>query len=146
MADETNTEGTPDAPKMYDEAYVKNLRAEAAGLRVKLREAETARDAVTNELEANKTELAKAQEAANKTAAAEMAALRLEVAFDSGLPKTFAKRLVGETKEELEADAKSLAETLPKNEHPNLHQGNVGGSVNEGPNPNDAIRALVFGN
>lgn len=41
-------------------------------------------------------------------AAAESNALRYEVALDKGLSKTLAKRLVGSTREELEADADEL--------------------------------------
>ena len=52
-------------------------------------------------------------EAAEKAlAAAESRALRLEVASEKGLTPAQAKRLVGESREELEADAAELLETF----------------------------------
>lgn len=52
-------------------------------------------------------------EAAEKAlAAAESRALRLEVASEKGLTPAQAKRLVGETREELEADASELLDTF----------------------------------
>lgn len=62
--------------------------------------------------EGQKTELQKASDRATtseaKTTEAELRALRLEVAMDKGLTAVQAKRLVGKTKEELEADADEL--------------------------------------
>lgn len=62
--------------------------------------------------EAGKTEVQKAAdratEAERKAAEAEMRALRLEVAADKGLTPTLARRLVGSTRDELEADADEL--------------------------------------
>lgn len=52
-------------------------------------------------------------EAAEKAlAAAESRVLRLEIASEKGLTPAQAKRLVGETREELEADASELLETF----------------------------------
>jgi hypothetical protein len=47
-----------------------------------------------------------------RAAETESRALRLEVASENGLTPTQAKRLVGSTREELEADAKELLETF----------------------------------
>lgn len=68
-------------------------------------------DAKKSELE----KLTEAQTAAERRAAeAEQRALRLEVAAEKGLTPAQAKRLVGATKEELEADADELlASFLP---------------------------------
>jgi cell division septum initiation protein DivIVA len=56
-----------------------------------------------------------AAEAAKRADAAETRALRLEVAHDKGLTPGQAKRLVGATREELEADADEiLADFSPK--------------------------------
>lgn len=66
--------------------------------------------------ESQKTEAEKLQDkvsAAEKRAAeVEMRALRAEVAFEKGLTPAQAKRLVGTTKEELEADADDLLNTF----------------------------------
>lgn len=77
-------------------------------------EAELARyrKAEQEKADAEKSDLQKATEreaAAEKRAtAAEAWALRLEVATAKGLPASYAKRLVGATREELEADADDL--------------------------------------
>lgn len=72
--------------------------------------------------ERDKTEaqkLADRAEAAEKRAAElETRALRLEVAAEKGLTTAQAKRLVGATREELEADADELLETFKPAEEP----------------------------
>jgi len=87
--------------------------------------------------EANKTELQKAVERAEaaekKLTPAEAKATRLEVALEKGLTATQAKRLVGSTKEELEADADELLAdigTAPKTkaDPKKLHSGSSGSS------------------
>lgn len=66
--------------------------------------------------DAGKSEIEKAQakitESEQKAAAAEARALRLEIAAEKGLTPAQAKRLVGTTKEELEADADELLSTF----------------------------------
>jgi hypothetical protein len=54
----------------------------------------------------------RATQAETRASDAELRALRLEVAMDKGLTPTQAKRLVGKTKEELEADADELIESF----------------------------------
>lgn len=65
---------------------------------------------------ANKSELEKAQDAAKtaegKAASAEKELLRLRVAVRKGLSESQAKRLVGDTEEELESDADELLEAF----------------------------------
>lgn len=89
--------------------------------------------------EANKTELQKALERADaaekKLTPAEIKATRLEVALEKRLTATQAKRLVGSTKEELEADADELLADLgaPKKDDrkadpKNLRSGSSGSS------------------
>lgn len=74
-----------------------------------LREAKAELDKIG---EANKSETEKiatrADKAEKRVAELEPKLLRLEVALDASLPKSLAHRLVGTTKEELEADAKDL--------------------------------------
>jgi hypothetical protein len=66
--------------------------------------------------DADKSEIekaaAKAAEAEKRAADAELKALRLEVASDKKLTPAQAKRLVGSTREELEADADDLLDTF----------------------------------
>jgi len=107
-------------PEPFDEtralAKIHKANQEAAGLRDRLKTAEE-KAARLDELEnANKSEQQRAQEAAaaleQRATAAEQRALRLEVAADKGLTPGQAKRLVGSTLEELEADADELLETF----------------------------------
>lgn len=70
--------------------------------------------------EANKTEIQKAADRAadaeKRAAEAEMRALRAEVAYSKGLTPSQAKRLVGTTQEELEADADEFLESIKPDE------------------------------
>jgi hypothetical protein len=92
---------------------ITNLRADvdrhkkrADGAEAKLKEIE---DSKKSESERD----AEARAAAEKKAAdAELDVTRLRVAMSKGLSETQAKRLVGTTKEELEADADELLETF----------------------------------
>ncbi len=98
-----------DAGKKALDAERRDKRAaekRAADLEAKLKEFE----------DRDKTESTRAierAEAAEKRAdAAEARELRLEIASEKGLTPAQAKRLVGETREELEADAAELLETF----------------------------------
>ncbi|AXH89415.1 hypothetical protein [Micromonospora aurantiaca] len=63
--------------------------------------------------EADKTEAEKRAAAEQRAEQAELRALRLEVAAEKGLTPAQAKRLVGATREELEADADDILATFP---------------------------------
>lgn len=116
MADEpkpaSDGDDTPDddAPKVDDPKPARHVPVEdLAAERKKRQELE----AKLQEIEdADKSELQKAQDAAAKAqqeaATATARADRLQVALDKGLTPTQAKRLVGDTVEELEADADEL--------------------------------------
>ena len=107
--DQAATADLGDAGKKALDAERREKRAaekRAAELEAKLKEFE----------DRDKTESTRAierAEAAEKAAAAaESRALRLEVASEKGLTPAQAKRLVGETRDELEADASELLETF----------------------------------
>lgn len=107
--DQAATADLGDAGKKALDAERREKRAaekRAADLEARLKEFE----------DRDKTESTRAierAEAAEKAAAAaEARALRLEVASEKGLTPAQAKRLVGETREELEADASELLETF----------------------------------
>lgn len=102
--EQTNTQGSDIPPEVKRALNKANKEAEA--LRLKLKEFE---DRDKTELE-RLTERAEAAERA--AAATEVKALRLEVAAEQGLTPAQAKRLVGESREELEADAKELLATF----------------------------------
>lgn len=96
-------------PKTFDAAYVKKIRGEAARYRREAREA-TAR---AKEFEdRDKTEAQKLEERATgaeqRAKAAELDLARTRVALRKGLTEQQAKRLIGETEEQLEADADDL--------------------------------------
>lgn len=96
---------------------VQNLRGDNDKHKARIAEL-TPFEQKAKELEdANKTELQRAQEqlaAAQKTAAEHAAeALRVSVAYEKGLTPAQAKRLVGATREALEADADELIASFP---------------------------------
>ena len=106
-----------DEGKSFDAEYVAKLRKEAADYRTQAR----ANAEAAKRLEQIEAEKAKAdQTAAEREAAAEKRAtdadaraLRLEVAFEKGLTPAQAKRLVGGSREELEADADEILRDFP---------------------------------
>jgi hypothetical protein len=113
--EDVSQEEAPDQ-KTFDADYVKKLRAESAKHRT---EANKALKALAEIQDRDKTELQKAQERAAELEKAaqnhELTALRLQIAFDKGLTPAQAKRLVGTTRDELEADADEvLANFTPR--------------------------------
>jgi hypothetical protein len=108
----TDAEQKQDTAKKTDDVPPEVRRAlnkankEAETLRLKLQEFED-RDKTEAEKVAER-----AQSAEDRAAQAESKALRLEVAFEKGLTPAQAKRLVGSSREELEADADELLETF----------------------------------
>ena len=141
MADDTTTETTeravednpttgqetakPDVPPEVKRALSK-ANKEAEQLRLRLKEYE---DRDKSELE----KLTESQAAAERRAQeAELRAARLEVAAEKGLTPAQAKRLVGTTREELEADAAEIlrdfpAAASPRTPRPDPTQGSRGG-------------------
>lgn len=103
-ADDKKPERTGDVVAM--EAALKKANKEAADARKKLKDLE--------DKDKSETDRAKSAEAEAVTRAekAEAKALRLEVATAKGLSAAQAKRLVGTTQEELEADADEILESF----------------------------------
>lgn len=87
-------------------AALKKANKEAADSRGKLKQHEDAGKSEHEKLTDNLTK------ATTELTSAQAAAVRFEVALDKGLTKSQAKRLVGTTREELEADADLLLEEL----------------------------------
>jgi len=125
-----------DAPANMDElrklrAEAKQRRLEAKSLAEKLAEFERKAE------EAKKAELAEQQQyqqlyEQEKQRAAQIEAqmkqmqhdhLRQRIATEAGLPAVFAARLMGETEEELRADAKAMLDEMPKVTVPELNGG-----------------------
>lgn len=109
--DKATTKNTDDLPD-WARAELEQARKEAAKYRTKAKELEPLAAKAQELEEAGKGEV---QKLADRLAAAEKAgtessiqAMRLEVALEKGLTKTQAKRLVGSTVEELQADADDL--------------------------------------
>lgn len=110
--------------------YIYNLTRDKEGLQEKVATANQERDEAKAEVTEKQKELDevtasnstdadavrkaqdKVREAEAKAEKAESAALRLEVALDKGLTAVQAKRLLGSTKEELEADADELVQSF----------------------------------
>lgn len=120
----------PETPKV-DEI---DWKAKAREWEKRAKDNKSAADRLAEIEEASKTE---AQKAADRLAAAEKAAAdassslaRLEVALAKGLTPSQAKRLVGSTREELEADADELLKDIgdaarPRQPRPDANQGRV---------------------
>lgn len=123
---QVETTETPVTETVKGEAYdaaramktIEALRAENKELRPKAKLADELTAAEQKRKEAEMTELQKMAAQLEKANAelkqAQIHSLRRETAEKVGLPLVFADRLKGETPEELEADAKSILEALPK--------------------------------
>lgn len=143
-APEAEQAKTPDVPPEVKRALSK-ANKEAETLRLKLKEFE---DRDKSELE-RLTERAEAAEKA--AAAAGVQSLRLEIAAEKGLTPAQAKRLVGDTRDELEADAKELLETFKPADTDSspvaesLDLGNRSGTPKKGATTGDLFAAAVEG-
>ena len=108
--------GDPWTDPAAAKAEIEKLRKESASYRTQVRELQPMADKFREAEAANQTELEKATNRANELeaskTAAEQQAARYEVAMAKGLTLDQAKRLVGNTKEELEADADQLRKDL----------------------------------
>lgn len=100
------TDATPSEPKTFDEAYVKQLRSEAAASRKARQDLEAK---IAEFEERDKTELEKLSGKVTKAEAerdqAKAALLRFEVAQEKEVPARLVPLLTGKTREELEAQA-----------------------------------------
>lgn len=125
MADDTATTDAPEVETPNAEAEQNTQEAKKSddvppevrrALNKANKEAETLRLKLQEFEDRDKTEAekvaARAQAAEDRATQAESKALRLEIAFEKGLTPAQAKRLVGTTREELEADADELLETF----------------------------------
>lgn len=151
QAQDVNTEGDAlgDAGKKALEAERRNARAAAKerdALAAKLKEFED-RDKSESEKAAER-----AAAAEKRVAELEAQATRLEVAFENGLTPAQAKRLVGSTREELEADAKELLATFkPASDESagkvtdSLDLGVRGGAPKKGNSTADQFAAAIEG-
>jgi chromosome segregation ATPase len=116
-------------------ALIAKLRGEVKDLTPKARKADELEQAEAKRKEADMTELQKLQakltEAESRLKLEGKARLQREAAEKVGIPASFAKRLTGETPDELEADAKEILDTLPKSDKkaPHLSATNPGGAT-----------------
>lgn len=110
--DDAPQEGNVDDLPEWARKALTKANKETANYRTKLREVEPLAKRAQELEEASKTEAERLNDrltaAEQRAQEAELRALRLEVASAKGLTPTQAKRLVGATKEELEADADDL--------------------------------------
>jgi hypothetical protein len=102
----------PDADQLGD-AGKKALTAERDLRKAAEKELAKYRKAEADKADADKTETEKRAAADARADAAELRATRLEVAHAKGLTPAQAKRLVGTTREELEADADEVLRDFP---------------------------------
>lgn len=102
----------PDADQLGD-AGKKALAAEREQRKAAEKELAKYRKAEADKADADKTEAEKRAAAEQRAVDAELRATRLEVAHEKGLTPAQAKRLVGTTREELEADADEVLRDFP---------------------------------
>jgi hypothetical protein len=124
MPEETDPEGgtptgapdTTDAPKADTADEAAKWKAMARKHEAEAKKNADAAKKLAEIEDANKSEVeraaATAKAAEDRAVAAELKAMRLEVAAAKGLTPAQAKRLVGTTAEELEADADELLDTF----------------------------------
>jgi FtsZ-binding cell division protein ZapB len=154
----TETVATPPAPEAetvkgepFDAARamktIEALRAEIKELKPKAKQADDLTLAEQKRREAEMTELQKMQTQFD-TAKAELKALKLiemrrAAAAKVELPLVFADRLVGETPEQLEEDAKKLLAALPKAPKPPvLNATNPGAGATQGETEAQALARI----
>lgn len=152
-APETKPAGDPPADSKPDdqlgEAGKKALAAEREQRKAAEKELAKYRKAEAEKADADKTETEKRAAADARADAAELRATRLEVAHEKGLTPAQAKRLVGSTREELEADADEVlrdfpvtpAATGPKAPKPDPSQGAKGETKTRAKSLTEAIAA-----
>lgn len=160
MTDTAENDNATDQPATGElgDAGKKALDAERREKRAAEKRATDAEARLKEIEDADKTESARAIERAEvaekAAAAAEARALRLEIASENGLTAAQAKRLVGDTREDLEADAKELLETFKpaSNEDDStetvvdsLDLGNRNGSPQKGKSTADLFAAAIEG-
>lgn len=127
MSDPVQTE-QPEAPEAEEQqpepfdperaqAKIKKANQEAANLRARIKELEPLASKAKELEDAGRTELEKltvrAETAERERNEATSRALRLDVAFEKGLTPAQAKRLVGASREDLEADAEEILRDFP---------------------------------
>jgi len=145
---ETQVEPTQPAPpaetvegEPFEEAramaLIAKLREEIKELKPKAKKVDELTAAEQKRKEAEMTELERLQNELKTTKAdlkkAQVVEMRRAAAAKVGLPLAFADRLMGETPEDLEADAKKLLEALPKApKTPPVAPTNPGGNASTG--------------
>jgi chromosome segregation ATPase len=110
-------------------AKIKKANQEAASLRARLKELEPLARKAQELEEAGRSELEKAQKAANEATARlaeyEKTTIRQRVALTKGVPADLVDRLRGDTEDEIAADADALLALVsaPKSPRPDPSQG-----------------------
>lgn len=146
--EETPAAPAADAPKVFDETYVKGLRSESAGYRTKANALEAELETIRAELDAARSEVANTvPDLEARATAAELKALTLEVVLDTGLPMSLVDRLRGTTAEELTADAKNLVSMFGQNTPPpaDYGQGSTEGDTPPAKSDPSAAMRAAFG-
>lgn len=122
----------------WAQKQIRELRSEAAGHRTKVKELEPLAQKAKELEDASKSDSQKLSEERDalksKVAPLELENARLRVALDKGLSASQARRLVGNTEEELAADADELLKDLGKGD------GDGGGRTPPSRKPTEKLR------
>lgn len=147
-ADEVATQERPDDDAAKWKSLARKHESQAKALAKRLEEIETAQ---MSDLERAQHEAQAAAEreaeAARRADEAELRALRIEVAAEKGLTPAQAKRLVGASKEELEADADEIIADFGSRPQVTAQSTGAGavGPPAESDDPNSWLRRAVSG-
>ncbi len=130
-------------------ALIDKLRGEIKELKPKAKKAEELTEAEQKRKDAEMTDLERLNKQLADTQAelkaAKIATLQRDAATKHNLLPELASRLKGETLEELEADAKALAELLPKPQAPRANPTNPGGNASGEAETYEAKRRRLLG-
>lgn len=142
----SETEGTAEERLTRMADALKKANNEAAKSRKKLEALEQVEkdraDAEKSETEKLRDQLA---EANTKLAKIEREGKQRLIADRVGLPAVFATRIQGETPEEMEADAKTLLEAMPKKSVTSQHSTNPNGDNSDNRETDDQRRKRLLG-
>lgn len=110
-------EGAGDESQGFSREYVEKLRRDAAKYRTEAKSNATAAAELAKIRDARKSDEERRAEAAvaieKRATESDLRAARAEIALEKGLTLAQAKRLVGATREELEADADEVLRDFP---------------------------------
>lgn len=139
-------EAKPAEGKVFDEAYVKQIRKEAASARTELA---NTRKALAELQDAQKTDTQRlterAEETARRNSELEARVLRYDIAAKRGLDLSLVNAIAGTTEEEIEANAAVIAERLAATKQTPSFDGGARTTPDRTKSPEEAHNDFLYG-